>query len=129
MTTRDRGLADRPSGDMPGEDLEPAGQGWLMTTPAGAPRWEYLTTFVEADARTQADYLTKRLGMTGSAKYTPEAMMPNLTALGGAGWELMHIEPVEVGNNRDIKVFPSSGSATVWTHTYFCVFKRPRRGS
>jgi hypothetical protein len=60
-------------------------------------------------------------------KYTPETMVPRLNLWGEAGWEIIHMEPVFVGNNGDIG-FKSGGEAShfSWTNTYFVVMKRKR---
>jgi hypothetical protein len=88
-------------------------------------RWEYLTTFLQADARQEEDFLLRmRDWKSGIPMYTPEAMIPRLNALGEQGWELVHMEPARVGNNADVLVQDSS-SGRVWTSHYFCVFKRP----
>ncbi|MBZ0297342.1 MAG: DUF4177 domain-containing protein [Anaerolineae bacterium] len=89
------------------------------------PQWEYLTTFVEANARPKEkrEFLKRRFpGKNKHPRYTPESMMPELDQLGAEGWELIHMEPVaQVGGKGDI-LFKGSGSR--WSHSYFCVFKR-----
>lgn len=40
----------------------------------------------------------------GIPKYTPEALIPQLDALGDQGWELVHIKPVHRGDNADVLV-------------------------
>ncbi len=89
-------------------------------------KWEYLTIFVEADARREEDFL--RAGWdwkTGIPPYTPQAMIPQLDSLGEQGWELVHMQPAFVGSKADVLVADSSGTRT-WTSAYFCVFKRPK---
>ncbi len=89
-------------------------------------QWEYLTTFLQADARLEEDFLLKlRDWKGGIPPYTPEAMMPRLNAYGEQGWELMSIQPVEAGGKGDVLAQDSSGNR-VWTNTYFCVFKRAK---
>jgi hypothetical protein len=89
--------------------------------------WEYLTTFVEAEAEREMAYLMEtRSWKEGVPRNTPEAMIPQLNAFGTQGWELVHMEPVFVGRNADVITM---GDATNrWTSTYFCVFKRPGGG-
>lgn len=88
-------------------------------------QWEYLTKFVEANANTTelspytAEYEGENLPV-----YAPEAMIPELNHLGAKGWELLHMQPVHVGKNRDILMHEGGGSRR-WSNTYFCVFKRP----
>lgn len=85
--------------------------------------WEYLTKFVTASTRSSGvlDFLKRyRPDWKKIPEHTPEAMMPELDALGEQGWELVHMEPVaSVGKKGDIMF-----SNTVWSSTYFCVFKR-----
>jgi hypothetical protein len=89
-------------------------------------RWEYLTLFVQADARREAAFLEQfRDWKEGIPAYTPEAMIPQLNALGEQGWELVHMEPAIVGNKRDVLVVNSGSTNRSWTSHYFCVFKRP----
>jgi hypothetical protein len=53
-------------------------------------------------------------------------MVPELDSLGRDGWELVHMEPVIVGNNADVCIGSTEQtSVRPWTNTYFCVFKRP----
>lgn len=86
-------------------------------------QWEYLTMFLEADARREEDYLTQlRDWKNGMPIYTPEALMPRLNSLGEQGWELVTMQPVYVGNNADILAHDNSSNR--WTRQYFCVFKR-----
>jgi hypothetical protein len=87
-------------------------------------KWEYLTTFIQANVRTQEtkSFLRQRFpGRRRLPRFTPEAMMPELDKLGEEGWELIHMEPVaRVGGKGDI-LFPAGPH---WTNRYFCVFKR-----
>jgi hypothetical protein len=88
-------------------------------------RWEYLTTFLQADAEQVEDFLVQmRDWKSGIPPYAPEALIPRMNALGEQGWELVHMQPVRVGDNRDVLLFDNSGSRS-WTSNYFCVFKRP----
>ena len=89
-------------------------------------QWEYLTTFLQADARLEEDFLTQyRDWKDGIPVYTPEALMPRLNAYGEQGWELMQIEPVGIGSKGDVLMQDGSGSR-FWSNNYFCVFKRPK---
>jgi hypothetical protein len=88
-------------------------------------RWEYLTIFVQADAKREAVFLEQfRDWKEGIPQYTPEAMIPQLNVLGDQGWELVHMQPTYVGDKRDVLMVDNSGSRW-WTSYYFCVFKRP----
>ena len=89
--------------------------------------WEYLTTFVEADAEREAAYLEEtRSWKEGIPRNTPEAMIPQMNSLGVQGWELVHMQPVITGRNGDVLVH--ADNSRKWTNTYFCVFKRPKEG-
>ena len=90
-------------------------------------RWEYLTTFVEADA-TRPDgqeFLEKRQPGQPTARHAPESMIPQLDSLGEEGWELVHMQPVIPGKKGDVLIDEGSGMRR-FGHHYFCVFKRPK---
>lgn len=87
-------------------------------------KWEYLTKFIEANLKNNEE---ARLyaEQSGEVKpvYTPEAMIPELNRLGAKGWELVHMQPVYIGNNYDVLVHEGGGMKR-WAYHYFCVFKR-----
>lgn len=86
--------------------------------------WEYRTMFVQAEAEREMAYLLELYSFKeGIPRNTPEAMIPQLNAIGAQGWELVHMEPVVVGRNADVLIHTDNSSK--WTSTYFCVFKRP----
>jgi hypothetical protein len=86
--------------------------------------WEYRTLFVQAEAEREMAYLMETHSWKeGIPRNTPEAMIPQLNALGAEGWELVHMQPVFVGRNAD--VIMTGDNTNRWTSTYFCVFKRP----
>jgi hypothetical protein len=93
-------------------------------------QWEYWTGFLWANATDDEtrQYLKNRWPNWQPPKYAPQAMIPELNALGEKGWELVHMEPVRnVGKNHDILY--SSGGETVqkdWSNVYFCVLKRKK---
>lgn len=90
-------------------------------------QWEYLTMFFEADAESERDFLEKlRDWKEGIPKYTPEALIPRLNALGEQGWELVHMQPVAVGVHGDVLMHDTGGATRFWTKRYFCAFKRPK---
>jgi hypothetical protein len=87
-------------------------------------KWEYLTIFVQAEAKYEMDFLEKYSDWKGGVpRNTPESMIPRLNALGEMGWELVHMQPNIIGDNKDVLLSDNSGART-WTSTYFCVFKR-----
>jgi hypothetical protein len=92
-------------------------------------QWEYLPTFLEANAKSKdkREYLKKRMpDVKKPPRYTPEAMMPELNRLGEEGWELIHMEPVSaVGRKGDV-LFDNGRQ---WSNVYFCVFKRRKAGA
>ncbi len=89
-------------------------------------QWEYMTVFVKAEAQTEMDYLQEHwTWKNGVPRNTPESMMPRLDGYGRDGWELVHMQPVMVGNNADVLVVDSGRGSAGWTSSYFCVFKRP----
>ena len=87
-------------------------------------RWEYLTTFLEANIGDvdMVDVLGD-LEANEAPIYSPEALMPEMNKLGAKGWEMVHMQPVYVGKNHDIMVHEGGGTRR-WTHKYLCVFKR-----
>ncbi|MCC6801519.1 MAG: hypothetical protein IT319_01445 [Anaerolineae bacterium] len=92
-------------------------------------QWEYLTTFLQADARLEEAFLAEFSDWKdGVPAYTPEALIPRLNAYGEQGWELIHMQPVAVGSKADVLLMDNSGSR-FWTSKYFCVFKRAKTGS
>ena len=87
-------------------------------------RWEYLSLYLEADAEREMAYLMEtRSWKEGVPRNTPEAMIPELNALGDQGWELVHMQPVAIGRNADVLMYENSNTRT-WTNIWFCVFKR-----
>ncbi len=87
-------------------------------------QWEYLTQFVFASIDSQGvKEFFKGIFPPGykPPKYSPQAMIPELNSLGEEGWELVHMQPVAVGDKLDVRF---NGEITVWSNAYFCVFKR-----
>jgi hypothetical protein len=88
-------------------------------------QWEYLTTFLRADATTDdaKAFLSRyRPEWKNPPRYAAESLMPQLDELGSQGWELVHMEPVaQVGRNGDVRM---TGGSDQWSSTYFCVLKR-----
>jgi uncharacterized protein YbdZ (MbtH family) len=94
-------------------------------------QWEYWTAFVWADIEHQgaAEYIKKKWPDWNPAKYAPQTMIPELDGYGEAGWELVHMEPIQsVGPNGDVGFPTGGGSAgtTRYSNVYFCVFKRKK---
>lgn len=90
-------------------------------------RWEYMTLFVKAEAEREMEFLQSNWSWkNGIPRYTPESLIPQLNALGDQGWELIHMEPVMVGNNGDVLVQDAGSGGRSWASSYFCVFKRAK---
>jgi hypothetical protein len=90
-------------------------------------QWEYFTTFLQAEAKLEADFLEQlRDWKEGIPQFTPEAPIPRMNALGEQGWELVHMQPVGVGAKADVLVQDAGSGSRVWSSKYFCVFKRPK---
>lgn len=89
-------------------------------------KWEYLTTFVEADTEQMdaANIYSELVDAKSLPRHSPMAMIPALNQWGEKGWELVHIQPVHIGSNHDVLMHEGGGMRR-WTKTYFCVFKRP----
>ena len=89
-------------------------------------RWEYLTVFVQADAKREEVFLEQfRDWKSAIPQHTPEAMIPQLNSYGEQGWELVHMQPVFAGDKRDVLMQDAGSGSRSWTSHYFCVFKRP----
>lgn len=85
-------------------------------------RWQYKTLVLRADAERLQDQL-RPFSSENLPRYAPEALMPDLDALGSEGWELVHMQPVYVGANADVLIHGMS--ERMWSNAYLCVFKRP----
>lgn len=84
-------------------------------------KWEYFSTFLEADASNKAikQFIVETFN-TSAKRHSPEAMVPELNQMGTEGWELVHMEPVpRVGRKENVQF-----NRHHWSNTYFCVFKR-----
>ncbi|MEI6043257.1 MAG: hypothetical protein WCS37_02580 [Chloroflexota bacterium] len=88
-------------------------------------RWEYYTEFVETEASKQTEFLQRKYPNKTFPKFAVQAAIPRLNELGDEGWELLHMEPVPLGTNADVRFL--GGDVNTYTHTYFCVFKRRKR--
>lgn len=88
-------------------------------------QWEYLTDIVWANVNDEGtrEFIAERWPDYQPKEHDVAAAMPRLNMWGRAGWELVHMQPVEgVGKRGDINF----GSTMVKpSAAYFCVFKRP----
>ena len=85
-------------------------------------KWEYYTTFIEAEMKQTEWNPTPMIPPGDHPKFSPYATLPELNRLGEKGWELIHMTPVITGKNHNVLVHPNN--LTNWTNTYFCVLKR-----
>lgn len=87
-------------------------------------RWEYRTTFLQADAEEPKtrDWLKSRWPNWKVPQHSPEALVPILNEYGAEGWELISIQPVVVGDKGDVRV--ATTSTTTRASAYFGAFKR-----
>ncbi|NPV66067.1 MAG: hypothetical protein HPY64_02840 [Anaerolineae bacterium] len=81
-------------------------------------QWEYWSGILWAEQKRKS-----KQNEEASPIYAPQHLIPELNALGAEGWELVHMQPVYAGDNHDVLAFASD--VRLWTHAYFCVFKRP----
>ncbi|MDW8171041.1 MAG: hypothetical protein RML73_01020 [Anaerolineae bacterium] len=90
-------------------------------------QWEYLTCFLQAEVNSKEarEFIEGRFKKRAK-RYSPESLIPELNQLGAAGWELIHMQPVQrVGKQDDVLM----GGNYVWSSSYFCVFKRRLPGA
>lgn len=92
-------------------------------------KWEYRAQFLRADidAPGTRDYAAKKHPDLKPRRFSPIAMSMFLDQYGEEGWELMHIEPIQMlGEQGDVGFSMHAGGIIdrVWSNTYFCVFKR-----
>jgi hypothetical protein len=80
---------------------------------------EYIATDAK-DAQTK-DFLATYFPRRHFPRFAVESALKRIDELGAQGWELVHMEPVDLGENGDIRI---GGGQVLWTNTYFCVFKR-----
>jgi hypothetical protein len=92
------------------------------------PQWEHHIEYITTDARNPQvkDFLATRYPGYDFPKYAAQAAKIRLDELGAHGWELVHMEPVELGVNGDVRI---GGEMASWTNTYLCVFKRLKRSA
>ncbi len=88
-------------------------------------RWEYLTEIARANIDNPGvkERLSRRLPNFKPKRFGVETMIPRLDEMGQAGWELVHMQPMPVGENHDYAHSLAQGSPA-YSNSYFCVFKR-----
>lgn len=96
-----------------------------------AAQWEYLVRTLYANVEEQQEFLESAWPDVTFPRFAPEALIPDLNALGEQGWELVSAEPVIYGVNGDVLISygnnsPHSGlfGEDNWSNVYLCFFKR-----
>ena len=87
-------------------------------------KWEYMTeiAYAHIDSSGAREYIQQNWpNWKNPRKCTPETLIPRLNALGKAGWELVHIEPVYTQDDGQVLV---TSQSLYTTNAYFCAFKR-----
>lgn len=92
-------------------------------------KWEYRAQFLRADIEVPGvrEHVKAKHPDLNPKRFSPIAMTKFLDEYGEAGWELMHIEPIQtLGEHGDVGFSNLAGGAfdKTWSNTYFCVFKR-----
>lgn len=84
--------------------------------------WEYFTTTIATDDPNLEVPISDDIPMMHHSKYSPYKLIPQLNYFGARGWELVSLEPVQLGRNGDVRY--ADAASGVWTYTYLVVFKR-----
>lgn len=84
--------------------------------------WEYFTTTFVANTELTPVPPTDDIPPGHQPRYSVYSLIPQLNDFGARGWELLSLEPVQVGGNGDLRVCDASSGH--WTYTYFSTFKR-----
>lgn len=91
-------------------------------------KWEYMTILISSDAKERGAHewfkQTFPADKPDPRRYDPRFLKRKLDQWGEQGWEVIHIQPVYAGMNRDILV--GFGDRLEWTCEYFCVMKRKK---
>ena len=84
--------------------------------------WEYFTTTLVTDTDETPVPISDEIPPGDHPKYSVYTLIPQLNAFGDRGWELVSLDPVQVGRNGDLRACDASSNQ--WTYTYFASFKR-----
>lgn len=84
--------------------------------------WEYFTTTLGTNDPNIEVPISDDIPYVEHPRYSPYKLMPQLNYFGNRGWELISIEPVQVGKNGDVRY--ADAASGVWTYTYLVAFKR-----
>lgn len=85
-------------------------------------RWEYTTGLLHADAESERSYMKERWPDWKPPKHAPQALLRELNAYGAKGWELVSIQPVDIGAKYDI--YYRGGATPGYSAWYLVAFKR-----
>ncbi len=84
--------------------------------------WEYFTTTLVTNTELTPVPVTDDIPLGTYPRYSVYTLIPQLNKFGSKGWELISLEPVQVGSKGDIRICDSSSGQ--WTYTYFATMKR-----
>jgi len=84
--------------------------------------WEYFTTTLVTDTQQTPVPVSDDIPVGDYPKYSVYTLIPQLNYYGQRGWELISVEPVQVGKNGDLRMCDAASGQ--WTYTYFATFKR-----
>ncbi len=84
--------------------------------------WEYFTTTLVAKTEQTPVPITDDIPAGRHPRFSVYTLIPQLNEFGRRGWELVSVEPVQEGNNGDLRLCDASSGQ--WTYTYFAAFKR-----
>ena len=85
--------------------------------------FEYFTTTFETNTEQTAVPISDDIPPTSVyPKYSVYTLIPQLNEYGRKGWELISIEPVQIGKKGDLRYCDTAGGQ--WTYSYFATFKR-----
>ena len=84
--------------------------------------WEYYTTTLETHTERTPVPVSDDIPPGPYPKYSLFTLIPQLNEFGNRGWELVTLEPVQIGKNGDTRLCDASSAH--WTYTYLAAFKR-----
>lgn len=88
--------------------------------------WEYFTTSFVADTELVGVPVIDGIPGGEHPRYSVYTLIPQLNYYGAQGWELISLEPMQIGKNGDMRT--ASTASTIWANQYFATFKRRTNG-